>query len=647
MSDLRLPSFFSNGAVLQRNRSLPIWGWAKPNSLVTITLDDSQVRVRAKADGSFSGKLPARAEGGPYVLTVSSGADCLTVDDVWVGEVWVCSGQSNMEFSDFDVFSYEEDRKIATPMVRTFTAPKVSTETPQSDVSGAWLAASSDTVGLFSGVAFAFGYALYEKLGVAIGLIHTSWGGTPAESWTSREALLTSPATEQIVTKYLDSLPGIEDRIAEHTGKITAWFKEAFPADADNQGYRNGWAGTDESVDADWGPIPVPGFWETSLKLIFDGHLWYRKTIEVPDSMQGQDLTLHLGAIDDCDITYFNGVEVGSTSIDTDAWSTVSRDYTVRASLVKPGRNVIAVRVFDFGGSGGFASGAFPPALIAPSGESIDLSGEWKYKIEAEMVPPTPEVMAKQPFRPLAPGDAWVPGGLYNAMLAPFIPYAIRGAIWYQGESNADRAYQYRTLFPMMISDWRKRWKQGNFPFYYVQLANFYPRNNEPVESAWAELREAQLLTLKKPNTGMAVIIDIGDAEDIHPRNKRDVGRRLAQWALAKDYGYDIPYSGPLYRSSVREGSSIRIEFDNVFGGLKTSDGGPLVGFSICGKDRRFVWADATIEGDTVVVSSAGVETPVAVRYGWSDNPEVNLTNDTGIPASPFRTDKFKGLTQV
>ncbi|HEY0868204.1 MAG TPA: sialate O-acetylesterase, partial [Fimbriimonas sp.] len=280
--------------------------------------------------------------------------------------------------------------------------------------------------------------------------------------------------------------------------------------------------------------------------------------------------------------------------------------------------------------------------FLSDGTEKLPLAGDWRYQVEAELVPP-PQDLGPAPQTPFGPGEGWVPGGLYNGMIAPLIPYGIRGAIWYQGESNAGRAYQYRELFPLMIQDWRKRWGH-DFPFYFVQLANFMARNEGPVESAWAELREAQTMTLKLPNTGMATIIDIGEANDIHPRNKSDVGRRLALWALAKDYGKRIEYSGPLYRSLKAVGSEARIAFDHAKG-LKSSDGRPIAGFSIAGEDRKFVWANARISGDTVIVSSPQVPKPVAVRYGWSDNPDVNLVNGAGLPASPFRTDDWKGIT--
>jgi sialate O-acetylesterase len=278
------------------------------------------------------------------------------------------------------------------------------------------------------------------------------------------------------------------------------------------------------------------------------------------------------------------------------------------------------------------------------STDTIGLAGDWLSKVEVRFEPPSQDLSNRQPQPPFGPGNPWAPGGLYNAMIAPLVPYGVRGAIWYQGESNAGKAYEYRELFPTMIKDWRTRWGQGDFPFYFVQLANFTDRNAQPVESDWAELREAQSMTLALPNTGQAVAIDIGEAADIHPRNKREVGRRLALNALAKTYGINVVYSGPVFDSVTTQSGKMRVKFKHAVG-LRAGDDGALVGFSIAGEDRKFKWAQAKIDGDTVIVWSPEVVNPVAVRYGWSNNPAVNLVNGAGLPASPFRTDTWPGLT--
>jgi len=385
----------------------------------------------------------------------------------------------------------------------------------------------------------------------------------------------------------------------------------------------------------------LPQFFETAgLKI--DGAVWVRKEIDVPSSWVGKPLQLNLAAIDDQDTTYFNGKRVGGIGGETPNSYSILRHYQIPAELVRSGRNVIAVRVFDSAGEGGFGAGDMSIKPTGDTAAAIPLSGPWNYKIELGLPPKAPDWGS----RPEAPGphNQNSPGVLYDAMLAPVIPFTVRGAIWYQGESNSGRAYQYRTLFPTMIRNWRTAWGDNDFPFYFVQLANWQPIKAEPGDSEWAELREAQTLTLREPQTGMAVTIDIGETNDIHPRNKLDVGHRLAVWALAKTYGQSLEYSGPLFKSFSVEGNQIRLKFDHA-SGLKTSDGGPLKSFAIAGEDHRFVWAEARIEGNDIVVSSKEVAKPVAVRYAWADNPITNLYNKAGLPASPFRTDTWPGVT--
>jgi sialate O-acetylesterase len=441
--------------------------------------------------------------------------------------------------------------------------------------------------------------------------------------------------------RYQDNLKDLPQRQADFQKRLAAWTHQNLYEDEGNKGEAMGYADPQANT-SDWKSMNLPQFMETAgLKI--DGAVWFRKEIEIPEAWAGKPLELNLAAIDDYDTTYFNGKRVGGIGADTPNSYSVPRHYQVPGDLVKAGRNVIAVRVFDSAGEGGFGTGKM---VLGPDGltdsQKLALAGPWSYKFELGLEPKTPDWGS----RPEAPGptNQNSPGVLYNAMIAPIVPFSIRGAIWYQGESNAGRAFQYRTLFPTMIRNWRTIWGEGDFPFYFVQLANWQPIKPEPDESEWAELREAQTMTLREPNTGMAVIIDIGDTNDIHPRNKTDVGHRLALWALANTYNQKIEYSGPLFKSFTVNGSEVRIKFSHA-NGLKTSDGAAPKAFAIAGADKKFVWADAKIEGDEIVVSSKDVTKPVAVRYAWADNPVTNLYNKLDLPASPFRTDDWPGIT--
>ncbi len=491
---VRLPHVLGDHMVVQQGMEIPVWGWTEPGAEVTVRMGEAEVKTTADADGRWKVALPARKAGGPYTIVVR-GANTIELKDVLVGEVWVCSGQSNMQFALRAARDAEKEIAAANyPNIRLFTVPRRPALEPQDDCDGAWAPCTPQTAANFSAVAYFFGRALHEHLKVPVGLIHTSWGGTPSEAWTSPETVAKVEAFRPIVERF-------ERQIATYAQRLKQW--EA----------------TKEQRLARW-----------------------------------------------------------------------------KAAVEKAK-----------------AAGRRPPRRPGP--------------------PPDPRL---HPHRPSV---------LFNGMIAPLLPLRIRGAIWYQGESNASRAYQYRTIFPAMIEDWRRHWKEGDFPFLFVQLANFRARKDQPGESDWAELREAQTMALRLPKTGMAVIIDIGEANNIHPKNKQDVGKRLALAALAIAYGEDITYSGPIYKSMKIEGGKIRLFFDHVDGGLVAKGGGPLKGFAIAGEDRKWVWADARIEGDTVVVSSPKVPQPVAVRYAWADNPDCNLYNKAGLPASPFRTDTWPGVT--
>ena len=640
-AEVRLPAIISDNMVLQQGMKVRIWGNAKPGEPVTVTFDKKTSGTVADPQGRWQVSIGPLKAGGPSELVVE-GENVLTVKNVLVGEVWLCSGQSNMEWPLANTIGAVETLEQALyPEIRLFRVEHHTAASPQTDLEGHWVITTPEEAAHFSAVGYFFGRELYQHLKVPIGLINSSWGGTPAEAWSSHEALLSSPELKPILDKYESSLNALPQTKTAYARALAQWEEKNLYLDGENKGEALKYADP-STPTADWSKMDLPQQIETA-GLLIDGAVWFRKVVELPESWSGKDLVLNLPPIDDHDVTYFNGTKIGSTGRETPNSYMVPRKYVAPGSLVHSGRNVIAVRVFDSAGEGGFNGGG--AMSIGPAGagvsQVISLRGTWDYKVELALDPKHPDWVT----RPEAVGESNQnnPSVLYNAMIAPLVPFALRGVIWYQGESNAGRAYQYRTLFPIMIRNWRSAWGR-DFPFYFVQLPNWHASKAQPDESDWAELREAQTMTLREPATGMAVTIDIGDEIDLHPRNKLDVGRRLAGWALAGTYGENVVPSGPLFDRSSIEGDKVRIRF-KYSNGLKTIDGGPLKGFAIAGGDRRFVWADARIDGDTVIVSSPMVPKPAAVRYGWADNPIANLYNKAGLPASPFRTDDWPGVT--
>ena len=639
-ADVRLPALVGSHMILQRDAPSRVWGWAAPGEAVRVSVGPAKGEAVAGTDGRWSVDLPPQPAGGPFSLTVA-GRNTLTLEDVWFGEVWVASGQSNMEWPLAQSIGGPEAAAAGCDGLRLFTVAKATSLPEKDDVSGRWAPCDASTAPGFSAVAFFFGRELHRALGVEVGLVHSSWGGTPAEAWTSRSALEKEPSLRPLVADFDLALNDAEAR-KTFAARLEAWEAANYHRDVSNEGLARGWA-KPETPSAGWGRMDLPQQWERA-GLPIDGAVWFRRAVEIPAAWAGKDLRLSLGALDDFDTTYFAGEEIGRTGKETPGYWAVPRLYTVPGRLVKAGRAVVAARVFDHYGGGGF-SGVTPDLWIAPadsSGAKVPLAGPWEYQVERSLPPSTPD-FATQPRYPSA-DNSNSPTVLYGAMIAPLTPLAIRGALWYQGESNAGAAFQYRTLFPAMIRDWRRAWGRGDFPFLFVQLANYMARAAEPGESAWAELREAQAMTLALPKTGMAVAIDIGETSDIHPKNKHDVGARLARWALADTYGQPAVRSGPLYRSFSVEGAAVRVRFDHGEG-LATADGRPPKGFAIAGADRKWRWAEARIDGQTVVVSSPEVPRPVAARYAWADDPEATLRNGAGLPASPFRTDDWPMLT--
>jgi sialate O-acetylesterase len=627
--------------VLQRDMPDPVFGTASPGSYIEVDVAGQSATAQTDSDGRWMVKLRPMNAGGPYLMTVT-GDGSVTFKDVLIGEVWLASGQSNMEFHEENANDFQQAKTEADPSVRMFTVSHLSSEDPQSNVRGDWQPAYSYGIGYFSAVAYSFAAELQKQLRVPVGIVHASWGGTPAEAWVSRDGLEANGATRPLIDDYLQSVSRFADVHANYETLLAQWNSDR--VDKVNEGVARGWAAEPTDV-SDWKKVTLPNTIKGLEGHQVNGAFWFRRTFELPVSLQGKTLLLDLGPIDNYDRAYVNGTEVGfSDSEVPNAWVT-PRSYTVPANLVHPGLNTVAVRVFSTAGIGGFTG--TPSQMLVHEvdrlGDTVALDGEWLYKTERIAQPEGPP-----PAAPIGPGSSWAPGGLFNGMIAPLIPYSIRGVIWYQGEANVSRAYQYRDLFTTLILDWRNKWGADKLPFYFVQLPNFQPRVNDPGESEWAELREAQSIALKLPETGMATIIDLGEADDIHPKDKREVGRRLAINVLKNVYhAFSGAAAGPIAKTTLLRGNEIWVRFESTGGGLKTTDGGPPRGFAIAGADHVFHWADATIRGDWVILSCKEVPVPIVVRYAWADNPDVNLTGSTGLPATPYRSDDLPGVTEV
>jgi len=617
-AQVEVAQIFSDNMVLQRDINAPIWGTADPGDKVTVEIDGLSISAIANDEGNWKAYLPVFQAGGPYELIVRGDQE-IRFADVMFGDVWIATGQSNMEWRLENSNNAQEEVNNANyPNVRLFYVPKRVGKSPKEDLeSGQWDKCTPEVAKSFSAVAYFFGRELHQDLNVPIGLINCNWGGTAAEAWTSAEMLKTLPDFKDRLLE-LEEGPNWEEDIEannERSEKKSEIINESF------NGLEEGITKINYNTN-DWPTVITPN-WEDEL----EGIVWMRKLIELPRDFKGKELKFDLGRIENRVTVYFNEQELGTTN------SPHFTEYTVPADLVRSGKNVITLRVLHRLSKPNFTGPEDRMKLYAPNGAVIeDLSGPWKYMTDLE--PSFPEVKGYQNY----------PASLYNGMLYPIMPYGLKGVIWYQGESNAGRAYQYRALFQSMIQDWRVRWGQGYLPFLFVQLANYMDIPEQPSESDWAELREAQMMALNLPNTGMAVTMDIGEMFDIHPRNKQDVGHRLALAAKKIAYNQNIIHSGPLYKGYEINGDEIEIAFDYVGNGLMVK-GEKLNGFQIAGEDGKFYWADAQIVGGEVFVSSEKVKKPVAVRYGWGKNMECNLYNKYGLPASPFRTDEWPGVT--
>ena len=626
-----LPSVFTDNMVLQQKTDITFYGDATKNKQLTVKTgwNGKEYHTEADGQGKWSLKIPTPAAGGPYEITFSDGKK-LQLKNVMIGEVWFCSGQSNMEMPVAGwgkVMNYEQEiAEAAYPAIRLFQVKKNTSLAPLKEVEstlGGWQECSSATVPEFSALAYFYARALWKELNVPIGVIDCTWGGTPAEAWTNHETLRQVMGFREEMDK-LERLGFDPNRMEQAYSEERAHWQSLFTEK--DKGMENGklcWTAPSLSEE-DWQTISLPGYWEGKGLKDFDGIIWFRRSLEIPAEWAGKPLTLRLGMIDDEDITYFNGVEIARG-----AGYMTPRTYTIPAKLVKAGKAVLAVRVSDFGGEGGI-HGKAEDLYVEADGKRISLAGDWKYRIGLSLTgfPPAPISPVQSSSYPTV---------LFNAMVKPWTAFPIKGVIWYQGEANVGRSEQYGDLFPALITDWRRQWR-SDFPFYFVQLANFMESKKIQPNSEWAALREAQTKALKLDQVGMAVTIDIGLADDIHPKNKQEVGRRLALLALAGSYGKNVSSSAPVFQNYIIKGDKMELDFGQKQDGFKIKDT-TLKGFTIAGPDRVFYSAEAMVQNGKIIVSSPKVSVPLAARYGWADNPDCNLYGENGLPVAPFRTD--------
>ncbi len=609
---------FGDTMVLQRGKTNTIWGWTTPGQTVSVEIDGRTASGVAGADGRWQARIEPPASVGPHALKIS-GPQTVAFNNVLVGDVWLCGGQSNMEWPLSKARGGDAAVAAADhPEIRLFTVKSQPAYSPAAVVDGRWKVCSPGTItedGGFSAVGYYFALKLRSETGVPVGLIKNCLGGTPAESWTSPEALRGLKDFDS----SLDEVARLRAKGGTEYGNFIAHWYDEFDV-----GQRENWSAADHD-DHDWKPVVLAdGFRELGVA---DPHsvCYFRRPVMLPDPLPPGLATIHLGVIERMDTVYLNGRWIGASS-----WVENPRKYPVAAGILQPGANMLTVRVFKTKPDGGFRSKPEELRLELGDKSDISLADGWKGKVSVDGRPPHPLPIGFENWPTM-------PGVLYDGMIAPVAPLAIAGALWYQGESNADRAAQYRRLLPTMIGDWRKAFGQGDFPFYIVSLASFMQHRDKPGDDAWAELREAQDFTARTvKNSGLAMAIDLGDANDIHPQDKKEVGERLALLALAKHYGKKIISSGPTFVAAEQIPGALKVRFDQnlVVKGDKPEE------FAITGDDKKWHWAEAKIKGDTVVLSSPAVPKPTAARYAWQSNPKATLFNEEGLPAVPFRTDQ-------
>ena len=623
LAQIKLPKLISDGAIFQRDTELKIWGWASPQEKIELTFNGDIFTATTNSQGKWELMLPPQKAGGPHQF-IFKGSNEITLSNILFGEVWVCSGQSNMELTMNrlrDTYP-EVVANSKNSQIRQFlVADKYDFKEAHSDFdSGEWKEANPENLMDFSGVAYFFARDIYEKYDVPVGLINAALGGSPVEAWMSEDALREFPKAYEEMQRYKndDLIASTEEK---DQARQKAWYQKL---NTEDQGFQTGKEWFQKNLDdSPWKTMNMPNFWDEQGLKNTNGVVWFRKHINLPKNWSAENNKLWLGRMVDQDHVFVNGHFVGTTG-----YQYPPRKYQVPDSLLNEGDNVITVRLINESGNGGFIKDK--PYFLTNGKDTLDLKGDWKYRLGTKMEPLQGPTFIR-----------WKPGGLYNKMIAPLLNYKIKGAIWYQGESNTNDPDSYFKTFPALIKNWRAKWDMGDFPFLFVQLANFMEETHKPVESDWAQLRQAQLQTLDLPNTGMAVITDIGEWNDIHPLNKRDVGKRLAQLSFRFAYEDENALTSPVPKNADFLSDRVEIEFNYLKEGLMSKNGKPLQTFELSDDGKTFKMAQARLEGDKVFVYQKGIKNPVAVRYAWSNNPtKANLFSKEGLPVSPFELRK-------
>lgn len=654
--NVSVSEIFSDHMVLRKADRVPIWGKADPGEKISVTITTQTVSTVAGPDGRWQIFLNLKDfDAGPFEMSIE-GKNCIKITDILVGEVWLASGQSNMAFTLREAIGFQEERALpANSMIRQFSAENIASPIPQEDIKGSWISATPCQIGDFSAVGYFFAKALQKDLQTPVGILNITWGGTRIDAWTSFEALDSVPSFADARARTNEKLERYHVNRSKYLLDFQTWLKsnqrEDKPSLNTNQF-------TEEAINPlDWEKVTLPG----SLKKYSfpsSGVIWLRKEVLVSNEIAGRSLRITVGAHDNFDTLYWNGHRIDGYDVESLPGRNFKRLFTIPAAAVNPGANILAFRIYA-------------PVEIEEfpleSGSGLTVLGEWLARAEHTFPPLEQKIVSQVPVSPDAPPrPSNMPGYLFNGMVNPVAGYALSGFLWYQGESDVNHAQSYGNAFQLLIKDWREKWKNDLLPFYFCQLPNYRTKETSPTESNWAELREAQTLALQLPHTGQAVLIDLGESGDIHPRNKREVGERLAKTALSKSYGKSIHGLSPTYSSMIVEGNKIRLKFNHVESGLiarslpetydvrtesgrtaplfRNSPESQLEGFAICGSDQKWVWANACIDGNDVLVWTDQIKEPVAVRYAWANNPTANLYSGAGLPVTPFRTDTFTNL---